>query len=207
MDLDLCREVPPEQDGNESDDFIPRCKVFTVPFRTAPGDVGTQRNLYYRHLLGGLPACWSESSRTRVEETEAVTATQFCDSSDSDGECASQAGCSDQDTSTGTSACSETGEDSGFVTDGSVSGESAQYREASSSPAFCGSADDECDMTDGTWSVSRAVTPSTGYGLSQDSSDRWSTEWESAQRHPLALTRVITEYRAHSVYSHTVKLQ
>ncbi len=207
MDLDLCREARSEEDGDASDDFMPRCKVFTVPFRTAPGDVGTQRNLYYRHLLGGLPACWSEKCRSRVDEPEAVSATEFSDSSDSDGACGSQAGCSEQDTSPGTSACSQTGEDSGFITDGSVSGESVQYIEASSSPASCGSADDECAMTDGTWSVSRAVTPSTGYGLSQDSGDRWSSEWDSAHRHPLGVTRVITEYGAHSVYSHTVNLQ
>ncbi len=47
-----------------------------------------------------------------------------------------------------------------------MSGASAHYFEPESSPPVDDSEDGECYMTDRRWSVSSAVTPSTGYRLS-----------------------------------------
>eukprot|EP00961_Rhodomonas_salina_P104135 1401797-Rhodomonas_salina.1 len=40
----------------------------TFPFLTRPGDVGTQRNLTYKHFLGGIPKKWQRSATEEEKE-------------------------------------------------------------------------------------------------------------------------------------------
>jgi hypothetical protein len=73
VDIDRSCAVRISQ-ASESDsdaDFVTRWKVVHVPFNVGEGNVGRQRDLYFKYFFGGIPRQWECNWRSEREQVQA----------------------------------------------------------------------------------------------------------------------------------------
>ena len=207
LDLDRSCAMPPAgscQSDSDSE-FQTRCKLVLVPFNVGDGNVGRQRDLYYKYFFGGVPSKWhcDWHSERKLVDGDTCAVESECGShgagSFSEGGGGSQAACS------GESECSsqcmtDSGSDpeSFIVADGSQqssllsepspqTGDCTEWRAPPCTPASCDSGtglsgSDSEPETVTTMSISRACTPqsddylSGGSFASSDAEDAWLPE-------------------------------